>query len=133
MYQRDFTGSCRLGLTWSDDRGDTWSDLLPTNFPNSLSRAFVGRLPDGRYYIVGNNYDILLNRKHMLIALSDDGYVFNKQYKLIGGNTTRRVNGRHKEDGYHYPNCYAEDDKLFVIYSVNKEDIEVGIVDTGKL
>ena len=127
MYQRDFTGSCRLGLTWSDDRGDTWSDLLPTNFPNSLSRAFVGRLPDGRYYIVGNNYDILLNRKHMLIALSDDGYVFNKQYKLIGGNTTRRVNGRHKEDGYHYPNCYAEDDKLFIIYSVNKEDIGLGL------
>ena len=129
MYQRDSTISCRLALTWSDDGGETWSDLLRTDFPNSYSRAFAGRLNDGRYYIVGNNYDVFLDRRSLQIALSDDGYVFDRQYALVEGNTTRRVNGRHKEDGYHYPNCCVDGNKLFVIYSVNKEDIELGIVD----
>ncbi len=52
---------------------------------------------------------------------------------LVEGNTTRRVNGRHKEDGYHYPNCYPDGNKLVVTYSVNKEDIEVGILDTTEI
>jgi len=129
MYQRDSSISCRLALTWSDDEGETWSDLLRTDFPNTYSRAFAGRLPDGRYYIVGNNYDRFLDRRHLLIALSDDGRRFDRQYTLVEGDTTRRVNGRHKEDGFHYPNCCADGDTLAVIYSVNKEDIEVGIVD----
>ncbi len=133
MYQRDQSMSGRLALTWSDDEGDTWSPLLRTDFPNSYSRAFAGRLTDGRCYIVGNNYDRFLDREHLLIALSDDGYVFDRQYVLVEGQTTRRVNGRHKEDGYHYPNCWADSDKLFITYSVNKEDIEVGILDTTEI
>jgi len=133
MYQRDSSESCRLGLTWSDDRGETWSDLLRTDFPNSYSRAFAGRLADGRCYIVGNNYDIFLDRMHLLLALSDDGYLFDRQYVLIEGETTRRVNGRHKENGYHYPNCISDGERLLVTYSVNKEDIEVITVDTSRL
>ncbi|NIA08002.1 MAG: hypothetical protein GWP14_10300 [Actinobacteria bacterium] len=133
MYQRDSSISCRLALTWSNDGGETWSELLRTDFPNSYSRAFAGQLNDGRYYIVGNNYDVLLHRRALLIALSDDGYIFDRQYTLVEGNTTRRINGQHKEDGYHYPNCFADGNKLFVIYSVNKEDIEVGMVDTSKV
>ncbi len=133
MYHRDQSMSGQLALTWSDDEGETWSPLLRTDFPSTYSRAYAGRLNDGRYYICGNNFDVLLNRKHLLIALSDDGYVFNRQYVLVEGNTTRRVNGRHKEDGYHYPNCCSDGDKLFVIYSVNKEDIEVGILDTTEI
>jgi len=133
MYQRDSSISCRLGLTWSDDEGETWSDIMRTDFRNTYSRAFAGRLPDGRLYIVGNNYDVMLDRRHLLIALSDDGRRFDRQYTLVEGNTTRRVDGRHKEDGFHYPNCYADGNKLFVIYSVNKEDIEVGMVDMSKV
>ena len=129
MYQRDGSMSCRLGLAWSDDEGNTWSELLRTDFPNTCSRAFAGRLPDGRYYITGNNYDMRLDRRHLLIALSDDGYIFDRQYTLVGSNITRRIDGRHKEDGCQYPNCLIAGDKLFVVYSVNKEDIEVGIAD----
>ena len=133
MYQRDSSESCRLGLTWSDDGGRTWSELLRTDFPNSYSRAFAGRLNDGRCYIVGNNYDIMLDRMHLLVALSDDGYCFDRQYLLVEGDTTRRINGRHKENGYHYPNCITDGDKLLVTYSVNKEDIEVLEADMSKV
>jgi hypothetical protein len=131
MYQRESTQDCRLALTWSDDEGETWSDLVRTDFPNTYSRAFAGRLADGRCYIVGNNYGIFLERRHLLIALSNDGITFDRQYTLVAGDTTRRVNGRHKEDGYHYPNCLADGDHLYIIFSVNKEDIEVLRLDTG--
>jgi len=133
MYLRDGSISCRLALTWSDDEGKSWSETLRTDFPNTYSRAFAGRLMDGRYFITGNNYDIFLNRLHLLIALSDDGLSFDRQYTLIEGQTTRRINGRHKEDGYHYPNCCIDGDRLLVIYSVNKEDIEVASVDMTKV
>ena len=131
MYQRDEAMSGFLALSWSDDEGETWSDLLRTNFPNSLSLAYAGQLNDGRYYIVGNNYNTLLDREHLLIAISDDGYVFDRQYTIVEDQTTRRINGRHKEDGYHYPNCCADGDKLIVVYSVNKEDVEAIILDTN--
>ena len=133
MFQRDSSVSCRLALTFSDDEGETWSELLKTDFPNTYSRLYVGRLSDGRYFIVGNNYDIFLDRRHLLIALSDEGRVFDRQYTLVEEPTTRRINGRHKEDGYQYPNCCVDGDKLLVIYSVNKEDVEVSMVDMSKV
>ena len=133
LFWRDGTWSGVLGLSTSQDGGETWSPPLQTDMQNSFSRAYAGRLTDGRYYIVGNNYNVLLDRRHLLIALSDDGLTFDRMYTLVEGPTSRRINGRHKEDGYHYPNCLADGDKLLVTYSVNKEDIEVGTVRIGNL
>ncbi|MCK5328091.1 MAG: exo-alpha-sialidase [Candidatus Latescibacteria bacterium] len=133
MWQRDGSLSCKLGISWSDDEGDTWSEMYRTDFPNTYSRAFAGRLTDGRYFLVGNNYTNFLDRNSLLVALSDDGLTFDRQYTLRTGRTTRRIEGRHKEDGYHYPNCLVDGDKLLVIHSVNKEDIEVCIADMSKV
>ncbi len=129
LFQRDGSLSDRLALTTSDDGGETWSEMLRTNLPNTYSRAFAGRLDDGRFYLAGNNYDRFLDRRSLLVAFSDDGATFDRQYLLVSGPTTRKVEGRHKEDGYHYPNCVADGGRLLVTYSVNKEDIEVGIAD----
>ena len=127
---RDSGYRTRLALTWSDDGGESWSPFVSTTFQNTYSRAYAGRLSDGRFYIMGNNFDQYLNRVHMHMALSDDGERFDRMYTLVEGPTTRRVPGRHKEDGYHYPNCMVDGDKLLTVYSVNKEDIEVSVVDT---
>ena len=98
-----------------------------------MTRIFDVNRSDGRYFIVGNNYTNFLDRNNLLIALSHDGRTFDRQYTLRSGRTTRRINGRHKEDGYHYPNCLVDGDKLLVIHSVNKEDIEVCIVDMSRV
>jgi hypothetical protein len=132
MWQRDGGHLTRLALTWSDDGGKTWSPMVSTNFPNTYSRARAGRLRDGRCYIIGNNFNQYLNRCYMHIALSDDGANFDRMYTLLQGPTRRRIPGRHKENGYHYPNSIVDGDKLLVVYSVNKEDIEVAVVDTTK-
>jgi len=130
MYFRDVGFSTRLALSWSDDGGQTWSDLALSDMPNTMSRASAGRLSDGRFYIIGNNYDRMLDRTHLQIALSDDGYTFDRMVTLVEGKTHRRVDGVHKEDGWHYPNSLVDGDKLLVIFSVNKEDIRVGMLDT---
>jgi len=130
LWQRDGGHLTRLALSWSDDGGEQWSPMISTTFPNSYSRAHAGRLTDGRYYLIGNHCDQYLNRHNMHIALSDDGECFDRMYTLLEGPTTRRVPGKHKEDGYHYPNSIVDGDKLLLIYSVNKEDIEVAVIDT---
>ena len=130
LYLRDGTFSCRLALTVSEDGGKTWSTPLRTDFPNTCSRAFAGRLDDGRYFIAGNNYDRLLDRRSMLIAVSNDGLEFDRMHTIVSGSPTRRIEGKHKEDGFHYPNCLADGERLLVTYSYNKEDIEVSVVDT---
>ena len=133
LFLRDGSFSCRLALTWSEDEGETWSKPLSTDFPNTSSRIFAGKLNDGRYYLAGNNYDRLLDRRHLLLAMSEDGQTFDRMHTIVSGDTSRRIEGKHKEDGYHYPNCFVDGDKLFVTYSVNKENIEVTEVDTTKL
>ena len=63
-----------------------------------------------------------------MLLLSEDGYVFDKVYLLIDDPTSRRVTGLLKADGYQYPCCLPDGDRLLVGYSVNKEDIECGII-----
>ena len=43
----------------------------------------------------------------------------------------RRIEGGHREDGYQYPNTIVEENRMFVIYSVNKEDVEAAVVNFG--
>lgn len=129
MYARDGSVSMRLALSTSDDGGRTWTEFLRTDFPNTLSRAYAGRLSDGRYYIAGNNYDHYLDRSHLMVAVGEHADRFDRMYTLMNEPTTRRIDGYHKEDGFHYPNCMVDDGKLFVVCSENKEDIVVIAVD----
>ena len=83
-------------------------------------------------YLVNNAFPTLLNRRHLMMLLSDDGYKFNKAYVLLDDPTGMRMVGLLKEDGYMYPCCLPTDGRLLVAYSVNKEDIECGIVDVSR-
>ena len=53
--------------------------------------------------------------------------------RLIEKRTKQRFKGHLKVHGYQYPKCFVEDGRLLIVYSVNKEDIEIGIVDTTKI
>ena len=133
MMLRDAGMSARFALSQSTDRGKSWSDVLLTDMPNTCSRAHAGRFTDGRYYVIGNNYDNLLDRRYLLIAISDDGRVFDSMYTLVSGETHRRIDGLHKEDGWHYPNSIVDGNRIIVIFSVNKEDIYCGTADASVL
>jgi len=133
FWHRDESGSGYLHVTTSEDGGETWSELYRTNFPDSVSRVFAGRLPDGRYYLVGNATRVVFDRNFFAITLSDDGAKFNRMYRLVAEPTRQRFTGHLKCHGYQYPSCLVDGDRLLVAYSINKEDMEIGIVDIGTL
>ena len=130
MFWRDEGATERLAFTASDDGGRTWMKCTVSDIPDSMSRVYAGRLDDGRYYLVGNTWPKLLDRMHFMLSISEDGKVFNDIFTLVDDPTTQRAFGLLKADGYQYPCCLAEEGRLLVGYSVNKEDIEVGVVDT---
>ena len=128
MFWRDGGASERLYVTSSDDGGATWAKPLISDFPDSMSRVYAGRLSDGRFFLIGNSFAELLNRKHLMLTLSDDGLKFNRTFRLLDDPTAQRAFGLLKCDGYQYPFALVEEDRLIVGYSVNKEDMECVIV-----
>ena len=133
MYWRDEAASLRLYLSLSEDDGETWTAPMITDFPDSMSRVYAGRLSDGRFYLIGNAYPKLLDRMHLMIAISEDGAKFSKIYTLLDDPTAQRVRGTLKLHGYQYPCGLVDGDKLLIGYSINKEDIECGIVQIADL
>jgi len=128
MWFRDERQSLRLFVAVSEDGGASWTEPMPTDFPDSMSRVRAGRLSDGRYYLIGNAFAKLMDHGHLMIALSDDGVKFNRMFSLLEEPTKQRAFGLLKANGYQYPVAIEDDGRLLIAYSVNKEDIECGIV-----
>jgi hypothetical protein len=120
---RNNTGG--LFASESDDHGRTWSNPGRTNFPDSTARTSAGNLPDGTAYLINNPLPKQFDRSLLTIALSEDGALFDRAYIIRGEPTKRRYDGRSKLDGWQYPNAIVWKKKLFVAYSINKEDVAV--------
>ncbi len=75
--------------------------------------------PDGRFYQVGNSTRVLMDRNFFAISLSDDGAKFNKMYQLVTELTKQRFQGHLKCDGYQYPSCLVDGDKLLIVSSID--------------
>ena len=133
MWHRDESGACCLGVAMSTDGGQTWTQVMRSNFPDSMSKVFAGRLSDGRFYLVGTATPVYMDRNFFALSLSDDGATFSKMYRLISEPVQQGFEGHLKCHGYQYPSCLVHGDTLLVAYSVNKEDIELGIIDTMKI
>ena len=111
----------RLWLTESRDNGLTWSAPVPTGFSDANSKFHFGRLPDGRFYYVGNP---LWHRTPLVLSMSSDGVHFNQHYILAEAHRELRKTG--DEYGYPaYPHSIVHDGYLYVIVSRDKNKIEV--------
>lgn len=124
MIIRDGTRAGRLLRAVSADRGRTWSKPVQTNYPDATSKNFVLRLRDGRYVLI-NNPDPK-RRDPLAMSFSRDGWTFGGPEAVRKGAPARRYEGRAKGSGsYQYPHAIEHDGRLWVIYSTNKEDIEI--------
>ena len=106
----------------SVDNGTTWTSSYRTDFLNSESKFQFGRLPDGRYYYLGN---VDRYRSSVVVMVSDDGVNFDKWYLLADEAYSRMKEGMCKEGLYGYPTSYFDDEYMYVIYSLYKESVEV--------
>ena len=124
MLFRDDNGSKRFYASLLNDSQTSWSMPVQTESPDATSKARAGNLPDGTVYIISNP-GIKVGRSILTLALSADGILFNRAFILRNEPTQNIYKGLHKGSGYQYPNSLVWDGWLYVIYSVNKEDVMV--------
>lgn len=120
-----------LARCYSTDSGVTWSGPVVTNFPEQGARHHGVRLSNGLYALLVNPASD--HRIPFSIALSKDGLVYDRIANVRAEDTQARWKGRAKGKGYHYMRGFEHDGKLYTIYSINKEDIEVTIVPISEL
>jgi len=113
----------RLWVSESRDDGVTWSAPSLTEFSDCNAKFHLGRLPDGRYWYVGN--PIAGNRTPLVVSLSKDGTRFDR-HSVIGETLYPMARpGRWKGGEYGYPHSLVHDGWLCVIVSRQKEGVEV--------
>ncbi|MGH9338654.1 MAG: sialidase family protein [Acidobacteriota bacterium] len=104
----------RLHISESRDRGETWSPVRDSEFPNPGSGAEVRALANGNWVLIHN--DLERGRYSLAVALSDDE---GKTWKWKR-HLERDENVRSIEDAgqYHYPSIIqAGDGTLHATYS----------------
>lgn len=122
----------RMYVSFTDDNAN-WGPPYPTDIPDSPSRAQAISLEDGTTLLIGNQivprFDdaLYLDRDPMTVAISRDGYVFDKVFTLRdNGPRDYRftgVGGRNR--GFAYSSSIIYDGWLYTFYSVRKEDMEI--------
>jgi hypothetical protein len=108
---RDNGNSKRLLRVFSNDNGQTWSDMVVTNFPDARSKFFTLRTSQGYYVLVSNSNPS--RRDPLTLAVSYDGLVFKHLFYLVGG--------RHID----YPHVIEQDGHLLIAFSGAKQTMEV--------
>ncbi|MEP7361641.1 MAG: exo-alpha-sialidase [Acidobacteriota bacterium] len=124
MIVRDNSRSGYLLRAISRDYGQTWSQPVRTNYPDATSKNFPGRLSNGWYFLINNPNPKA--RDPLAISFSRDGWEFSHSMAIRKNAPPRRFAGRAKGSGsMQYPHAIEHGGSLWVIYSTNKEDIEV--------
>jgi len=117
------------GYMWhseSYDNGESWTAPYQTNFTDDNTMAYIGTLPDGRYYYVGSPiYSGSNARIPLMLYISKDGYNWSEQYVLCDSEYDQQKVGFAKGGAYGYPECVIADGYVYTIYSRGKEIMEV--------
>lgn len=112
-----------LWLTDSRDNGVTWSSPVETAFSDTNAKFHFGRLPDGRFYYLGN--PIGSGRNPLALSISSDGVTFDQHFILGEEPYQRRKEGWAKGGEYGYPHSIVQQGYLYVIVSRQKEAVAV--------
>jgi hypothetical protein len=124
--------SKRRWVTVSRDGGRTWSQpVQPGTLITGMGKVWGQKTSDGRYALI---YDTDPARRWPLAMLtSDDGITFRDPHALHGELPAKRYEGGGKSPGASYLRGLSQwnndgswkDDALWLVYSLNKEEIRV--------
>ncbi|WAC13966.1 exo-alpha-sialidase [Dyadobacter pollutisoli] len=117
----------------SKNEGKSWvySPKRAPGFVNSNAKIWGQRISDGKYATVYNPSEF---RWPLAISVSDNGLDYKNLLLVNGEITSMRYGGNYKSYGPQYVRGIAEgngtppDGKLWVTYSMNKEDIWISSV-----
>jgi len=119
-------------VTVSHDNGITWAQpAKPITLISGMGKVWGQRINDGRYILIYN--PDLTRRWPLAILTSKDGITFSNPYAIHNELPARRYAGLHKDAGASYHRGLSKwnndgslkDDAVWMIYSLNKEDIRV--------
>ena len=120
-----------VGMTWSYDAGETWTDIAATELPNPSSGTDALTLADGRQLIIYNHFAHLPERSGkglrypLSIALSNDGIHWRRVLDL---------ETEPKPAGYAYPAVIQSSDGLLhFTYTWDRKRIKHMVVDPAEL
>ena len=124
------------GIAWisiSDDFGRTWSKAGPSNMPMPRAKAYLGKLSTGQMYLLSNlqrKTDSLDNRDTLIISVSRPGEsTLSRMWRIRHGKSgPPRFNPIQKGKQWSYPYGYEYEGKLYVVYSIGKEDCGLSIL-----
>jgi hypothetical protein len=136
LREEEVSKSRRNYASFSYDDGKTWTIPTRTTFPDACARSNAGKLPDGQVYVINNILPLSTKkggRSLLAISLSRDGLNFDRMVVIRFVAPRMRYDGRSKSIGYAYPHSTVVGDHLWVIYSVNKEDIEIARIPIKEL
>ncbi len=113
-------------VSFSEDFGKTWTTLRDSNLPNANSKPYAGTLSTGHWYALVN----LENRDTLAIVIGEPGArTFSKVWTIRTGKShVPRNPGGGKHPQWSYPYAVEHDGKLFVGYSISKEDCGLSVL-----
>jgi len=125
----------RLYVSLSHDGGKTWSLAEKTDIPDNPAKAVSGTLPNGETYLIGNQIPASAHgvRDPLVISLSPDGRTFNWSAAIVHGTPPVRYPGLWKDLGFQYPSAIVVGKAMWVIYSIDKEDVAVSRIPLAEL
>jgi hypothetical protein len=113
------------------DCGRTWSKAKQSNLPMPRAKAYLGKLSTGQLYLLSN----LKNRDTLVVSVSRPGeQTLNQMWRIRHGKSTPpRFAGAAKSKQWSYPYGYEHDGKLYVVYSVGKEECGLSVLPISSL
>lgn len=129
----DVVGLWKNGLTaFSKDEGRTWSRVIRApHVVTSNAKIWGQKTSDGKYVTIYNPSEF---RWPLAISTSTDGLDYTNLLLVNGEISTARYGGNYKNYGPQYTRGIEEgngippDGKIWVTYSMNKEDIWVSSI-----
>lgn len=114
----------------SPDHGETWPELRESNLPHGGGRPMLGRLADGRHFLVGN----VRSRNMLVLALTRPGtFEFDRMYRLIDRPSPPvRMPAKAKRSQWAYPSAVEHAGRLYIVYSITKEATGLTVVDLSR-
>jgi hypothetical protein len=117
-------------VSTSGDYGRTWTPCRVSNYPMSDAKPYAGVLSTGQRYLVSNfPARGMPQRDTLVIAVSRAREeTFSRLWKIRFGPSKAPLGGRAKARQWSYPYAHEHDGKLYVVYSISKEDCGLSII-----
>ncbi len=125
----------RLWHCYSRDGGKNWTSLLrQSEFTDNNGGLIFGELPDGSIFYVGTPLEYS-QRCPMIFARSTDGWNFEQLHQVRWEAFYRKYPWAYKgyRVGYEYPDAIYCFNRLYVVYAICRDEIELSIVDIGDI